>query len=121
MHATPIMLAYTRWDIWIGLLQYNPSTGILGFCLHFASPVGPYILSLAYCAFSVTSQDKSKEKHGAQDSMPWLTITSPYVDARVDPNTFIMGNPTPESTRVDFIPQSATLDLASDIIPPLVN
>jgi hypothetical protein len=33
--------------------------------------------------------------------MPELTtvyITSPYVDSRVDSNTFTMGNPTPEST-----------------------
>ncbi len=30
--------------------------------------------------------------------LPLLTITSPYVDARVDSNTFIMGNPMPEST-----------------------
>jgi hypothetical protein len=36
-------------------------------------------------------------------------ITSPYVDARVDSNTFTMDNPMPESTLtlcpIDFIPQ----------------
>ncbi len=35
---------------------------------------------------------ESKEKHGAWDPMPELTITSPYVD------TFTIGNPMPEST-----------------------
>jgi hypothetical protein len=30
--------------------------------------------------------------------MPELTITSPYVQSRVDSNTFTMGNPMPEST-----------------------
>jgi hypothetical protein len=30
--------------------------------------------------------------------MPELTITSPYIDSRVDYNTFTMGNPIPEST-----------------------
>ncbi len=47
-----------------------------------------------------------------------LTITSSYVDIRVDSNTFTMGNPMPESaltlyTRVDFIPQSGPYDLVS--------
>ncbi len=41
---------------------------------------------------------ESKEKHGVWDPMPELTITSPYVDSRVDTNTFTMGNPMPEST-----------------------
>jgi hypothetical protein len=49
--------------------------------------------------------------------MPELTKTSPYVHSRVDSNTFTMGNPMPESNvpygRVDFIPQSGTLELAS--------
>ncbi len=31
-------------------------------------------------------------------SMPELNITSPYVQSRVDSNTFTMGNPMPEST-----------------------
>ncbi len=44
--------------------------------------------------------------------MPELTVTSPYVDSRVDSNTCTMGNPMPDSTltlqyaRVDFIPRS---------------
>ncbi len=33
-----------------------------------------------------------------RDSMPELTITSPYVHSRVDSNTITMGNPLPEST-----------------------
>jgi hypothetical protein len=32
------------------------------------------------------------------DRMPELTITSPYVNSRVDSNTFTKGNPMPEST-----------------------
>jgi hypothetical protein len=56
-------------------------------------------------------------------------MTSPYVHSRVDFNIFTMGNPMQESTltlpcqsrtypyaRVDFIPQSGTLDLASGSI-----
>jgi hypothetical protein len=39
-----------------------------------------------------------KRKHGVRDPMPELTITSPYVDFRVDSNTFTMRNPMPEST-----------------------
>jgi hypothetical protein len=46
---------------------------------------------------SVTEAE-SKEKHGVWDPMPKLTITSPYVDSRVDSNTFTMGSPMPEST-----------------------
>jgi hypothetical protein len=46
---------------------------------------------------------ESKEKHGVEDPMPVLTITSPYVHSRVNSNTFTMGNPMqsrpmPEST-----------------------
>jgi hypothetical protein len=39
-----------------------------------------------------------KEKHGVLDPVTELTITSPYVDSRVDSNTCTMGNPMPEST-----------------------
>jgi hypothetical protein len=52
--------------------------------------------------------------------MPELTKTSPYVHSRVESNTFIMGNPMPESSlplcqsQVDFIHLSGTLDLASE-------
>jgi hypothetical protein len=57
-----------------------------------------------------------KEKHGVWDSMPELTITSPYVNS----NICTMGNPLPESTftyaRVDFIPQSEAKNLASGIL-----
>jgi hypothetical protein len=42
--------------------------------------------------------------------MPELTITSPYVHARVDSSTFTMGNPKPESI---FYPLLGTLDFAS--------
>ncbi len=46
--------------------------------------------------------------------MPKLSITSPYVHARVDSNTFTMGNPMPESTLTlcQSRPYSGTLDLA---------
>jgi hypothetical protein len=44
------------------------------------------------------SEAESKEKHGVWDPIPELTITSRYVHARVDSNTFTMGNPMPEST-----------------------
>jgi hypothetical protein len=50
------------------------------------------------------------------DPMPELTITAPYVRSRVDSNTFTMGNLMPDSTlnaRVDFIPLSGTLNVAS--------
>jgi hypothetical protein len=56
-----------------------------------------------------------RKKNGVWEPMPELTITSPYVHSIVDSNTFTMGNPksTPYA-RVDFIPQSGTLDLTSD-------
>ncbi len=59
---------------------------------------------------------ESKEKHGVLDLMPELATNSPYVHSKVDSSTLKMGNPMPESTltRVDFIPQSGTLDLASE-------
>ncbi len=62
-----------------------------------------------YAASCVSScEAESREKHGVWDSMPELTITSPYVHSRDDSLTFAMGNPLPESTltpcRVDFIP-----------------
>ncbi len=41
------------------------------------------------------AEAESKEKHGAWDLMPELTITSPYVHSRVDSNTFTTGNPMP--------------------------
>jgi hypothetical protein len=66
-------------------------------------------------ALQSASEAESKEKHGVWDPMPEMTITSPYVRSTVDSNTFTMDNPTP---RVDFIPQSGTLDLASEQIRP---
>jgi hypothetical protein len=45
-----------------------------------------------------------KEKHGVWDPMPELTITSPYINSRVDSNTFTMGNPMPESTLTRLCP-----------------
>ncbi len=57
----------------------------------------------------------------AWDPLLELTITSPYVHSRVDSNTFTLGNSMPESilnllyARVDFTPQSGTLDLASEL------
>ena len=41
---------------------------------------------------------ESKEKHGVCNPKPELTITSPYVNSRVDSNRFTMGIPMPEST-----------------------
>ncbi len=38
------------------------------------------------------------EKPGVWDSMPELTIPSPYVQSRVDSSTITMGNPMPETT-----------------------
>jgi hypothetical protein len=49
-------------------------------------------------AAGMDPEAESKEKHGVWDPMPELTIFSPYVHTRVDSNTFIMGNPMPEST-----------------------
>ncbi len=40
--------------------------------------------------------------------MPWLTITSPYVDAGVDSITFTMDNPMPESA---LNPRQVTLGI----------
>jgi hypothetical protein len=56
---------------------------------------------------------KSIEKHVVCNPMLELTIhiTSPYVHSRVDSITCIMGIGQPY-VRVDFIPQSGTLDLA---------
>ncbi len=58
-----------------------------------------------------------EEKHGVWDTMLELTITSPYVDFRVDSNTCTIGDPMPETTltlcQVNFIPQSGTKYLAS--------
>jgi hypothetical protein len=58
--------------------------------------------------------------------MPELTVTSPYVHSRVVSNTCTMGNPLPESrpqphARVDFIPQSGTLDLTSGMFEVQIN
>ncbi len=39
------------------------------------------------------TEAESEEKHGVWDSMPELTITSPYVRSRVDSNTFTIGPP----------------------------
>jgi hypothetical protein len=44
------------------------------------------------------TEAESKEKYSVWDPMPELSIISPYVDARVDSDTFNMGNPMPEST-----------------------
>ncbi len=33
-------------------------------------------------------EDESKEEHGVRNPMPRLTITSPYIQSRVDSNTF---------------------------------
>jgi hypothetical protein len=64
------------------------------------------------------SETESKEKHCEWDPMRELTITSPYVHSRVDSSTFTMATlcqsrPYPPYAKVDFIPQSETLDLAS--------
>jgi hypothetical protein len=57
---------------------------------------------------------ESKEKHGVWDPIPELTITSPCVHSRVESNIFTMGIGQPYA-RVDFIPQSGSLDLPSGI------
>jgi hypothetical protein len=57
-----------------------------------------------FCAQAAKSTEaESKEKHGVWDPMPELTITSPYVNSRVDSNTFTMGIGQPYA-RVDFDP-----------------
>jgi hypothetical protein len=70
------------------------------------------VILLLGVSFMVRTEAESKDKHNVWDTMPELTITSPYVDSRVDSHTCIMGNPKPESTstfaRVDFIPQSGS-------------
>ncbi len=43
-------------------------------------------------------ETESKEKHGVGGPMPELTITSPFVDSRVDSNTCPMGNPMTTSS-----------------------
>ncbi len=47
---------------------------------------------------TILSETESKEKHGVWDSMPELTMTSPYVPSGVGSYTFTMGNPMPGST-----------------------
>jgi hypothetical protein len=54
------------------------------------------------------TEAESNEKRGAWDPMSELTITSPYLHSRVQ--HIYHGQPY---ARVDFIPQSETLDLAS--------
>ncbi len=49
-------------------------------------------------AAGMESEAESKEKHFVLDPMPEPTITSSYFQSRVDSNTFIIGNPIPEST-----------------------
>jgi hypothetical protein len=57
------------------------------------------------------TEAESKAKHGVWDAMPELTITSPYaLQSRLQ--HMYHGQPY---VRVDFIPQSGTLDLASDV------
>ncbi len=51
-------------------------------------------------AAGMESEAESKEKHVVLDPMPEPTITSPYVHSIVDSNTFIMGNPMPDSTLI---------------------
>ncbi len=46
----------------------------------------------------VGTEAKYKEKHVVWDSMPELAIIPPYIDSRVDSNTFTMNNAMPEST-----------------------
>jgi hypothetical protein len=55
--------------------------------------------------YSINNELRAKEKQGVWDSMPELTITSPYVQSRVDSNIFTLGNPA----RVDLnpMPESA--------------
>jgi hypothetical protein len=54
--------------------------------------------------FCCTDEAVFKEKHGVWDPMLELTITSPYIESRVDLNPL----------RVDFVPQSGTKNMASD-------
>jgi hypothetical protein len=69
---------------------------------------------------SYLSEAESKEKHGVWNPMPELTMYSPYVHSRVDFNTFTTGIGSPYArvsltyARVDFIPQSGSLDWALD-------
>jgi hypothetical protein len=57
------------------------------------------------------TEAESKEKHGVWDPLPELTITSPYaLQSRLQ--HIYQGQ---LYARVDFIPQSGTLDLASDV------
>ncbi len=60
---------------------------------HFSRPFNPFMRGSA-----VSKEAESEEKHVVQDSMPELTITSPYINSSVDSNTFMMGNPISEST-----------------------
>jgi hypothetical protein len=91
---------------WIGLLQYNPSTGIIfarPFLLSRIRAPNPFLRIAAFyyslCwILAQRAEAESKEKHGVCYPMPELTITSPYVHSRVDYNTFIMNNLMQEST-----------------------
>ncbi len=67
------------------------------------------------------AEAESKEKHGVCDPMSELTVTSPYVHSKT-PKHIYHGQ---SFARVDFIPQSGTLDLApgvelSEAPPPRV-
>jgi len=52
------------------------------------------------------------------DPMPEMTINSPFVHSRVDPNTFTMGNPMPEST-ITPMPESTLSLFQSWLYPPV--
>ncbi len=58
------------------------------------------------------SEAESEEKHGVWDPMPELTITSPYRSTPDRLQHIYHGQPY---ARVDCLPQSGTLDLASGI------
>ncbi len=55
---------------------------------------------------SEKSEAESKEKHCVWDPMPELTITSPYVQSRVNSNTFTISNPMPLWVDLNPMPES---------------
>ncbi len=55
-------------------------------------PISPIIEA------DLDSEAEFKEKLGVWDSLPELTITSTYVDSRIDSNTCTTGNPMSEPT-----------------------
>ncbi len=67
-------------------------------CIHSLWIMCQLCVHSLWIIWQLRSNPKKNMVNGEWNSMPELTITSPYVHSGVDSNTFTMGNPMPEST-----------------------